>query len=193
MSRMSPHLYTRDHVIRDIVYFYYLCEQYHSLPTSGALFGVVLDGPYHAFFVGNANDDPADAEDRLVHEGSLLIFLGMLDDWDAGAGYYFKEIARGWEDNSLTDYLPALLRAYQHAQDARDDRITYLCEEALALLAHIEMSGQWRRELAALDPHLWGQVRTIVRERGLIPPAARLAQRNVYDEFPGKFFAERCP
>ena len=44
---MSPQCYTRHQVIRDIVYYYYLCEQHHGLPAGGALFGVVLNGPYH--------------------------------------------------------------------------------------------------------------------------------------------------
>jgi hypothetical protein len=39
---MSPHQYIRDHLIRDIVYFFHLCAQYHGLPTEAALSGSVL-------------------------------------------------------------------------------------------------------------------------------------------------------
>jgi hypothetical protein len=189
---MSPQRYTRDQVIRDIVYYYYLCEQYRGLPTGGALFGVVLNGPYHTFFAGDEDDDPADPEDRLIREGSLLIFLGMLDDWDAGAGFYFKEISRGWEDNSLADYLAALLRAYQHAQEVGDDRMNSLCEEALALLARIERRGQWAREIAEIDPQLWVRLRAVTREAEVRAADAPRTHRDLYSEYVAPYFAERC-
>jgi hypothetical protein len=181
-------IYTRDHLIRDVAYFFHMCAMYHGLPTDGILYSLVLNGPYYAFFEG---DDPGDPEDQLIREGSLLIFLGMLDDWDAGASFYFDEISRGGYAR-LSQYLPALLQAYQHARELNDVRIVTLCEEALALLAGIELSGRWSRELEDVDPKLWAQVRQVTLDQGLTPPVARLAQRDLYEEYVSKYFHERC-
>jgi hypothetical protein len=186
---MSPHRYTRDHVIRDIVYFFHLCAQYHGLPTDAALYGSVVSGPYEQFFEG---EDPHDPEDRLIREGSLLIFLGMLDDWDASASFSFAEISPGGHA-SLTAYLAALLRAYEHARERQDERITFLCEEALALLASIERRGHWARELADVDPQVWARLLAVTREYETSPDGVRHTQRDLYDDYVGAYFAERCP
>jgi hypothetical protein len=186
---MSPQQYTRDHLIRDIVYFFHLCALYHGLPTDAALYGSVLSGPYEQFFEG---DDPHDPEDRLIREGWLLIFLGILDDWDADASYSFVEISPGGHA-SLTAYLVALLAAYAHAREQQDERITFLCEQALALLGSIERRGHWARELADVDPQVWARVRSVMREHETSPEGVRRAPRDLYNDYVGAYFAERCP
>lgn len=179
----SVETYTHEMIIRDVVYYYHECSAY--LGVAYDLDYTPLLGPYWAYF----GDD-----DDLVKDGTMLLFIGMLREWDSGAGVPFGRGADGQAVHPFPAYLASLLDVYEASCRLPGTPRRDLYEVALSLCAQLDHDGAIAGWYPDLAPDSLGRLRSLVDAGQLFRPTERwgVVYGELYAKYIRPYYIARC-
>ena len=173
--------YNDEMIVRDIVYFYHECSNYHSIAADISYWSVYR-GPYYKHFT--------DA-DPFLRQGAVLIFIGFLADWHSGSGFAFVT-SKGRTVHPFGKYLASILNAFsvsdQDAQSTFHTPLTF----AISFLLLLDAMGEIEKRLPTLNRELLQRLRMSIPENSMDQGGAWIPQYGqLYSDFIRPYFEER--
>lgn len=170
--------YSRDELIRDILFLYHECANYGTIYSDNN-YWTLLRGPYYEFFEEGEGEDfeeyiaelkregnqygvLKDPLDRVIRIGSVLLFISMLEAWPH-TGHPFNT-------HPLPTYIRCLLHAYRRVRTVETSEERPVYAAALSLCAFLDESSQlpWFRvekfSEVLQDEILLEELRAVIQE-----------------------------